>query len=76
LDPDECNIDGLTPEDLFEDRENTSPELQDAFWVLLEVSLQNDGTLELSNIESSSGYSDSDGDGEFTDAVEFKNGEN
>jgi ankyrin repeat protein len=75
LDPDERNDDGLTPQQLFDDRENATPELQDIFRALIEAALGNDDTLEHGNIESNGGCNDSDGDGEFTDAVEFQNGE-
>jgi ankyrin repeat protein len=74
LDPGERNDDGLTPQDLFDARENATPELRHAFRALIEaITLRNDDTLEHGNMECNDGYGDSDADGEFTDAVEFQN---
>ena len=72
LDPDECNDEGLSPQNLFDDRENVTPKLREAFRALIEATLCNDDAPKTSNVESNHDPNESDGCGEFTDAVEFQ----
>jgi ankyrin repeat protein len=72
LDPDECNDEGLTPQNLFDDRENVTPELREAFRALIDAILRNDDTPEPSDVESNHDSNDNDCDREYTDAVEFQ----
>jgi hypothetical protein len=72
LNPDECNDEGLSPQNLFDDRENVTPELREAFRALIEATLRNNDAPKVSNVESNHDPNDSGNYGEFTDAVEFQ----
>jgi ankyrin repeat protein len=72
LDPDECNDEGLLPQNLFDDRENVTPELREAFRALIKATLRKNGAPKTSNVESNHDSNDSGSYGEFTDAVEYQ----
>lgn len=79
LDPDECNAEGLTAQDLFNRRgDDAEPELRAAFRALIETIVQQDDNENAqeqpSEIDSRGDSDDADVDS-FTDAVEYQSAE-
>jgi ankyrin repeat protein len=71
LDVDNQDHDGLTPQDLYFQREDISPELEDAFHTLISSTMRASKASEQSDTRSISESGDNDDTEDFADALEY-----